>query len=332
MDLIFGRWRSQTVYAGAALGVFDHIASDHSIETSTIAMRVGADSHLLYRLLRALASIGLLSEDDGRAFRLTDAGSFLRADHPQSLRGMVLLEEGPEHYAIWKHLVAMLLDGKQNGFVREFGTTGYELALRNPEYGSVFNRAMSSYSALETRWTIAALAGVDVSAIRTLCDVAGGHGHLLCGFLDTYPHLTGLVLDLPQVVSETSRLWAPQLGLSERCRYIGGDMFKEVPAADAYLLKHALHDWNDVECSRLLTNLGRAVIDRGRVFIIERIIAGPEQPDFAKLFDIHMMCGRNGRERTTAEYCDLLATAGWQYVATHRSPEAPLAVIEAIAA
>jgi hypothetical protein len=332
IDLIFGRWRSQVLYAGSALGVFDHLASNRPIDTPTIATKVKADPDLLYRLLRALASIGLLVEDDGEAFRLTEAGSLLRDDHPQSLRAMALLEEGPEHYAIWKHLVAMLRDGRQNGLLREFGAMGFDHARRNPEYGTVFNQAMSSYSAVQTQTTLAALDSEDFSAIHTLCDVAGGHGHLICGFLAAYPHLAGIVIDLPQVVSESDRLWAPKLGLSERCRYVGGDMFQEVPAAHAYLLKMILHDWNDAECVRILTNLRRAVTGGGRVFVIEHVIPGREEPHFAKLFDIHMMCWGAGRERTVAEYRNLLATAGWRHVATHRLPEALVGVVVATAA
>jgi DNA-binding IclR family transcriptional regulator len=100
IDLIFGRWRSQILHAGAALGVFDHLGQDEAIGAAALAPKVGADPALLYRLMRALAAIGLLAEDDQRGFRLTEAGTLLRDDHPHSLRAMALLEEGPEHYAV----------------------------------------------------------------------------------------------------------------------------------------------------------------------------------------------------------------------------------------
>jgi DNA-binding IclR family transcriptional regulator len=120
-DLIFGRWRSQTLYAGAALGVFDQL-SNQPRTAASVAETISADPAMLYRLMRALASIGLLIENDEKAFCLTDAGALLREDHQHSLRATALLEEGPEHYALWKHLVDMVRDGRQNGFVREFGT------------------------------------------------------------------------------------------------------------------------------------------------------------------------------------------------------------------
>jgi hypothetical protein len=327
IDLIFGRWRSQILYAGAALGVFDHLAQDRVTGAAALAPQIRADPALLYRLLRALATIGLLAEDDRSSFRLTEAGALLREDHPHSLRAMALLEEGPEHYAIWKHLVAMVRDGRPNGFVREFGAMCFDYARTNPSYGAVFNQAMSSFSTITTQWALAALAAEDLSQIRILCDVGGGHGHLACGFLGGYPHVQATVLDLPEVVGETDQLWAPKLGLSDRCRYVGGDMFREVPPADAYVLKSVLHDWNDVECVRILANMRQAVARAGRVFAADFVVPGPKEPHFSKLFDIHMMCWGTGRERTAAQYAELMAAAGWRYDATHRVPDAFLSVV-----
>jgi hypothetical protein len=327
IDLIFGRWRSQILYAGVALGVFDHLAEDRATGAATLAPQIRADPALLYRLLRALATISLLAEDDRGKFRLTEAGALLREDHPHSLRAMALLEEGPEHYAIWKHLVAMVRDGRPNGFVREFSAMCFDYARTNPSYGAVFNQAMSSYSTITTQWALAALTAEDLSQIRILCDVGGGHGHLACGFLGGYPHLQVTVLDLPEVVGETDQLWAPKLGLSDRCRYVGGDMFREVPPADAYVLKSVLHDWNDSECVRILANMRRAVARAGRVFAADFVVPGPKEPHFSKLFDIHMICWGTGRERTPAEYTELMAAAGWRYDATHRVPDAFLSVV-----
>ena len=141
IDLIFGRWRSQILYAGAALGVFDHLGGDEAVGAAALAPMVGADPALLYRLMRALASIGLLAEDDRQGFRLTEAGMLLRDDHPHSLRAMALLVEGPEHYEVWKHLVPILRDGRQDGFVREFGMPLFEYARREREIWGDFQQS-----------------------------------------------------------------------------------------------------------------------------------------------------------------------------------------------
>jgi hypothetical protein len=109
-------------------------------------------------------------------------------------------------------------------------------------------------------------------------------------------------------------------------------MFRKAPPADAYTLKSILHDWNDAECIRILANLRRAVIGKGRVFIAEFVVPGPAEPHFSKLFDIHMMCAVSGRERTAAEYAELLAAGGWRYDATHQVPGAFHSLVAATAA
>jgi hypothetical protein len=81
-------------------------------------------------------------------------------------------------------------------------------------------------------------------------------------------------------------------------------------------MKMILHDWNDEECTRILTNVSRAASRGARVFIIEHVVPGPDTPHFAKLFDIHMMCWGTGRERTAEEYAALLERAGWKYART----------------
>jgi Dimerisation domain len=136
IDLIYGRWRSQILYAGVELGVFDHVATNCSRQADAVAAEIGADEKLLYRLMRALASLGLLVEDDSRGFASSETGELLRSDHPQSLRYRALSAEGPEHYAIWKHLPDMIKDGKQDGFVREFGAPASNMPGRTRGIGA----------------------------------------------------------------------------------------------------------------------------------------------------------------------------------------------------
>jgi hypothetical protein len=244
---------------------------------------------------------------------------------------MALLEEGPQHYALWKHLPAMIRDGKQNAFVREFGEMAFAYARKNPAYGDVFNDAMTSYSAVQSQLAVAALAECDLSDVRTWCDVAGGYGHLLCSILAARRQLAGIVMDLPEVVDDRDRLIAPQMGLEDRCRYVAGDMFKEVPAADAYSLKLILHDWNDQECVAILKNIRAAATGPRRVFIVEHIVPGPDEPHFAKLFDIHMLCWGTGRERTEAEYAQLLSAAGFRHAHSWYPPGRLMGLIEGVA-
>jgi len=328
IDLIFGRWRSQVLAAGTELGVFDQLDVANPRTAPELAVTMGVDPVLLYRLLRAEAAIGLLIEDASGGFVLTEMGDLLRASHPRSLAPMARLEEGPQHYALWKHLPDMIRDGKQNAFVREFGCMAFDFARQDRDYAIRFDQAMTSYSGGQAEQVLAALRDTDLSGIKVFCDVAGGRGYMLCALLNAYPHMSGIVLDLPEVVAERDALWANKLGLQARCRYVGGDMFKEIPRADAYGLKMILHDWNDEECIAILDNLRRGAAGPARVFIMEHIVPGPEVAHFAKLFDVHMMCWGTGQERTEAEYSELLLRSGWRKVASQRAPGSVMGVIE----
>ena len=328
IDLIFGRWRGQILAAGTELRIFDRMDMSNPVKAGALAADMGLDAGLLYRLLRAQAAIGLLVEDSSGGFVLTESGDLLRTDHPRSLAAMARLEEGPQHYALWTHLPAMIRDGRQNAFVREFGHMAFDHAKADPDYAERFDQAMSSYSAGQSEQVLAALGTTDLSDVRVFCDVAGGHGYMTCAMLKAYPHMSGIVFDLPDVVADHDALWARRLGLEARCSHVGGDMFKDVPKADSYGLKMILHDWNDEECVAILENIRRAAAGPARVFIMEHVVPGHDEPHFAKLFDIHMMCWGTGRGRTDAEYTELLRRAGWRKVASHHAPGSIMGVVE----
>jgi len=327
LDLIIGRWRSQILYTGVELGVFEYVSSQPK-NASEIAKVLNLDYNLAYRLLRALGSLGLLREGVNRDFTITQQGEFLRKDNPKTLRGIALLEEGPEHYALWKHLPTMIKDGKQNAFPREYGQKLFEFTDSNPLYREVFNQAMSSYSSIQTAWVTDALKGYNFSNVNTVCDVGGGQGHLLCSLLVKYPHLKGTVIELDSVIKNNDLLWAEKMGVKDRCTYVGGNMFSKVPAADAYIMKMILHDWSDDECVKVLSNIYNAASENGRILIAEHLVPGPEEPHFSKLFDIHMMCVATGKERTVEEYVDLLKKTGWNHENTFYSQSGLMGIIE----
>ena len=191
---------------------------------------------------------------------------------------------------------------------------------------------MSSYSSMDNTLVLEALDNYDFSGISHLCDVGGGHGSTLCSLLVKYPHLRGTVLELPSVIENKALLWANKMGVGDRCTYVPGDMFSEVPPADAYLVKRVIHDWNDAECRQILSTMRRAAPQHGRVLIIEQVVPGPETPHFSKLFDIHMLIMVTGRERTVEEYAGLLEGAGWKYLQTWYPVSKMLGVVEGVKA
>ena len=328
MDLIFGRWRSQILHAGVRLGLFDAMG-DMPRAAEDAAAELGLDPALTYRLARALGCLGLLAEDGERRFRLTETGRLLAADHPQSLRGVTMLEEGPEHYAIWKHLTDMVGDGRQNAFHREFGRHAFEHADADADYEQVFDAAMTSYSVLQSGLVLEALDGYDFSGFETICDVGGGRGHMLCSIVASQPSLKGMVLERQEVIGDGSKLWAEPMGVADRCDFVPGDMFAGVPKADLYTMKMILHDWDDDECVQILATLAANAPSDGRLMVMEHIVPGPDEPHFAKLFDIHMMCWGTGRERTAEEYQALMEKAGWRPVEVHYPASRMMGVFEA---
>lgn len=328
LDTIFGRWRSQILYAGVSLGIFEEL-TEKPLGSNAVAEKLRLDPIMTYRLMRAMACLGVLSEAEKKEFLVTQTGKFLQAAHPESLRGMVLLEEGPEHYAVWKHLPDIVRDGGKDGFKREFGNPIFVHAAENEDYGKVFNEAMSSYSASETAMVLNALKDEIFRGMKLICDVAGGHGHLMCSILKKHLTLNGTVFDLASTFEDKGQLWAGKMGVEDRCTYTPGDMFESVPAADGYFMKHILHDWNDDQCTRILSNIAQNSKTPARLFIAEFVVSGPQAPDFAKLFDVHMMCATGGQERTELEYSALFNKSGWKHVNTFPS-FGPISVIEAV--
>ena len=279
-DTILGRWKSQILYTGAKLGIFDYLTTNPE-ETGQIAKDLNLDETMAYRILRSIASLGFLKEEeDGRRFSITTLGDLLRKDHPQSLQGVLLLEEGPEHYQIWKHLPRMIKDGQQNAFLSEYGNSLFEYAFKNAGYSKVFNEAMSSYSAMHTAMVLEALNGYGFSNISYICDIGGGQGHLLSHLLSKYDHLDGTILELDPVVNNHDSSWHNKMGLQDCCKYVKGDMFEQVPSADLYIMKMILHDWNDEECIKILSNIHKSASDKSKVFIIEHIVTKPGDTTF----------------------------------------------------
>jgi hypothetical protein len=330
-ELIFGRWKTRILYAGVQLGVFDALRAGPRT-AGQLAAELHLDVRNGYRLLRALSSIGLLAESEGgeRAarFALTPLGECLCAGHPSNLRDVSLLQDGAEHTAIWKHLPAMVRGGWQNAFRREYGASAFEYADTHPEYSQVFDAAMASYSAQQAAAAVDALGDFDFTGVNDVCDVGGGRGTLLSALLAARPQLRGVVLERPAVIAQAGTGQADR-----RWTYQAGDMFDAVPEADLYLLKLILHDWSDEQCVALLQKVRQAAVDSdrpaARLLILEFVIAPHDVPHFSKLYDIHMMCWGQGRERSGEHYRELLSRAGWTMGRLRPMPSVEMGIIEA---
>lgn len=321
-------WRGRILHTGVALGVFEVLDVD-PLSARDLAAELDLDADSTYRLLRALAHFGVLDEDEQRRFSLTPVGELFQASHPHSVRSDLLFNRSHEWVLSMLHMPDIVRDGGPSGFVREFGCDFFEYVREHPEFGERYNALMESASRNQPSRILDALAEYDFSQFSRICDVGGGRGHLLCHVLKAHPHLHGTVLDVPAVVAKEDRLWAPELNVADRCTYLGGDMFDEVPEADAYFLKWILHNFGDDECLQILSNIDEAAPADRRLFVIETILPGPGTPHDAKRRDITMMVQTGGRERTKGEYASLLERADWELVETWVPDEGSVRVLEA---
>jgi len=261
----------------------------------------------MYRLLRALANAGVLSETAKHAFTLTPLGATLRTGASPSMRAWVLFSGEPFYLEAWKEIVHSIRTG-QPAWDAVHGSSFFEYLRRHPDTAAVFDEAMTSLSGGEAP---AVAAAYDFSPFQTLVDVGAGHGTLLVTILRANPRLRGILFDQAQVI-EGARERIRDEGLTPRCEFVAGDFFESVPdGADAYILKYIIHDWDDHRAIRILSNCRRAIRDSGRLLLVETVIPPPNEPHFAKLSDLEMLVLLGSQERTSSEYAELLRAAGF---------------------
>jgi O-methyltransferase domain/Dimerisation domain len=326
MQMTLGMWAVQAVATAARLGIADALAQSQPQDAATLARAVGADAGALSRLLRALASIGVLAEPLPRQYALNDVGTLLRSDVSGSMRNWLIAETDTPHWQAWGQLHQGVRTGKTI-IPQLFGMHIYEYYAAHPEDLACFSAAMGNVSALVANGT---LQHYDFSRVRHVIDVGGAQGDLLLAVLDANPHLRGTVFDRPQVI-EAARQAIHTKGHQERCEAVGGDFFQAVPpGGDLYVLKFILVDWRDPEASQLLHNCRTAMAADGRLLVIEMTIPDDNHRSPAQLFDLNMLVMTGGQERTVSEYGALLAQQGFRL--THViSTGSPFHLLEAIA-
>jgi hypothetical protein len=299
-----GYWVSQALYVAAKLAIADFLASGPK-GAAELAVECGANPAALYRLLRALASLGVFAEIDGQRFELTPLAQALRSDVPESKRAMVLMT-GEEQYRAWGELLYTVTTGKK-GFDRVFGKPLFDYLAERPEQAALFDAAMVS---IHGRETPAMIAAYDFSSLGTLADLGGGNGSVLIAILAANPTLRGILFDLPNVVARATANIAAS-GLANRCQTIGGSFFESVPAANAYLMRHIIHDWDDERSQAILRNIHRTAPAGAKLLVVESVIRPGNDPDFVKLLDLTMLVIPGGQERNEEEYRRLLSASGF---------------------
>jgi len=304
--LLDGYRGTALLYVAARLGLADLLAGGPR-SSAELARSLGAYAPSLHRVLRGLVALGVCSEQPDGRFGLTELGEWLRADAPDSLRGLAIVC-GEEYAGAWGGLLHSVMAG-ETAFNHVFGMSQWEHRKQHPELNEHFNAVLRQGG---VRATAALLAAYDFSPFRTIADVGGGHGAFLAAVLKAHPAATGILFDQPHVVAAAVR-HLETAGLAERCQVVAGSFFDRAPdGADAHILKSIIHDWDDEDCLVILRNCRRALKDSGKLLLIERIM--PELPDHDLdliLEDVHMLALTGGRQRTEAEHRELLAAAGF---------------------
>lgn len=308
MQMATGYWVAQSIYAAAKLGIADYLREGAQLCTE-LAMMTGSDERSLYRLLRALASVGIFAETDPGWFGLTPMAMLLQRDVPGSIRDIAIMLGDTEHYGSWGNILHSIQTGG-SAFEDLFGTNIFQYYAQNPQPAAVFDKAMTGFSEVEGA---AVAEAYDFSEIHCLADIAGGQGHLLTTILQANPHMTGILFDQPAVI-EGARSILVASGVGDRCQTVAGSFFEPVPSgADAYILKHIVHDWDDQRAITILRQCHQAMPDHGKLLIVEQIVPDGNEPSMSKFLDLNMlvMCP-GGKERTVGEYEALFAAAGFK--------------------
>src|SRR5437762_225139 len=299
-QLIRGYWTTQAIFVAAELGIADMLA-DGPKSPEELGREAGVRGDMLYRVLRALASIGIFAEDSEGRFELTPLAETLRGESGQRAYARL---HGQELYQSWAKMLEAVRTGDA-GFKLAFEMPAFEYFSRHPERGAVFDGAMTGHHGAEADPMLDAY---DFSVFKELVDVGGGNGTLLISILKRHPAMRGTLFDLPRVV-DRARPAIENATLGDRCRIVGGSFLESVPSgADAYLLRHVVHDWRDQDSITMLRNCRSAMKPDGEVLIVEVVVPAGNDPSFAKWMDL-MMVTYGGKERSEKQYRILLSQA-----------------------
>jgi hypothetical protein len=306
MQLLTATYIAGAIACLAKMGIPDLVeAGPKSAEE--LAKQIGAQPQTLYRLMRATASVGVLSEGPDGKFSETPLSAVLRSNGNPSLRAFAIMGGREWHGRGWSQLEYCVRTGKQ-ALDKIYGMPIFEYFRQNAEEGRMFNDAMTSLSMIHGPAVVAAYS---FDGIHSIVDVGGGHGLLLATILKRNPGMKGILYDVPQVVEGAKD--GPLKPLMERCTLESGDMFSSVPAgADAYIMKHIIHDWPDDLCVKILKACRKGVNAGGKLLVVDSVIQPGNDFSPGKFLDLQMLIFPGGCERTGKQFRDLFAAAGWR--------------------
>lgn len=323
-QMAFGALMSQALYVAAKLGLADLVAEGPK-SVGELATATETNESALYRVLRSLASVGVFRETDPKVFALTPLAEPLRSDVPNSIRNGAIFMGEEWHWRVWGDMLYSVRTGKP-AWGHIHGGEVFDYFAANPEHSEIFNRAMTDMSMSTAPAVVDAY---NFSGIKRLADIAGGHGYLLSQVLKANPTMKGILFDVEPVVAGADALLERE-GVRDRVEKVAGDFFASVPAgADAYIMKHIIHDWDDQRARKILRNIRQVMPPNATVLIIEVVVPEGNEPHFSKLMDLEMLASPGGAERTAGEYRELLAASGLRMTRIIQT-KSPFSIVEAV--
>ena len=304
-ELITLEMISKAIHVVTQLGIVDEIHSGKK-SCNEIAQATGTHAPSLYRVLRVLASFDIFTESPKGCFLMTPMALALTKGD-KTLRSFALMFAAPWNQGPFGELAYALKTG-ESAFEKSMGMPLFDYLDNNPDAGMLFNSVMTDFLAPVHA---AAVKAYDFSGIKEVIDVGGGHGALIIRLLQKYPAMHATIYDLPSVL-EGTREAVRSAGLEERCQCVAGSFFDKVPVGgDLYILSRVIHDWDDQQARRILTECSKAMRTDSKLLLIEQVIEPGNQPSFSKITDLWMlMIFGEGRERTAEEFAGLLQSAG----------------------
>jgi precorrin-6B methylase 2 len=326
-QMAIGHYVSRALFLAAKLRLAD-LLGDGPRDVRALAEACQTHAPALRRVMRLLASVGLFAELEDGSFALEPLGKLLRSDAPGSMRAAVMLFAGVGIQDSWKELEYCVRTGEPAFRRNSPDADPFTQMARDPEAAALFDQAMATFA---PQTAAAVAAAYDFSRFETVMDVGGGTGALLTGILRANPALRGIVFEQPHV-AERAREQLETAGMAERCQVLAGSFFEKVPSgADAYLLKHVVHDWNDERATVILENCRDAMPPHGRLLIVEGVyparIDRSLESRGAAANDVNMLVCTGGRQRSEAEFRDLFAASGFRLTRVVPTP-ARVCVVE----
>jgi O-methyltransferase domain/Dimerisation domain len=325
-QLLEGYQVAQALAVASKLGL-PQLLEGGAKDASELARSTGTHAPSLYRLLRALASVGVFTETGPAQFSLTPLGGNLGAGPPGPPPAYAALLTERSIWQPWSELLYSVTTGKP-AFDRVFGTDFWQYHATHPEAGATFNAALASTAVGRPA---ALLANYDFSKIRTFVDVGGGHGVMLAGILQAHAAMHGVLVEQPHVLAKAKDVMKSS-GVAERCTFLERDIFASIPVGgDAYLLSLVLHTMDDERAKVVLRNCHKAMSRSAKLLLFETIVPPGNDPDPSKFLDLRMLVLSGGRERTNSEFEALCAAASFHVSKIVRLENVgPFSLIEAV--